>query len=237
MPQLTEISRFLDEYLQVGQYPHEQHGIWKPATTPVRKMGLALEPGPQLYPWIQKHQPGALFIHRPWKLDIHLIPAATGVLSYHLPFDEKLTLGYNPLLAAQLDMKILEPLGEKEGRPLGMTGIISSITVEWFTSQVETLFGPPEQVHRGTTGVINKIAVVGAMTESLILEAASKGVQLYLTGQFRKPAAAAVTQTGLHVIGAGHRQSEIYGLYVLANLLTDKWPGIQVQTALELHHK
>jgi putative NIF3 family GTP cyclohydrolase 1 type 2 len=228
MPQLTEIRDFLDSYLQVTQYPHEQNGIWKPTATLVRKMGIVLEPWPQLYLWIQQYHLDTLFVHRPWKLDLSLVPASTGVLSYHLAFDEKLTVGYNPLLAAQLGMTSLESLGEKEGRPLGMTGIILPTTIELFTAKIESLFGLPEQINTGKTGQINKIAVMGAMTEKLILAAAQKGVHLYLTGQFRKPAARAVEQTGLHVITTGHWQSERFGLHTLEKLLTDKWPHLQV---------
>jgi putative NIF3 family GTP cyclohydrolase 1 type 2 len=72
---------------------------------------------------------------------------------------------------------------------------------------------------------------MGAMTEGLILEAARKGIQFYLTGQFRKPAANAVAQTGLHVMATGHLQSELYGLRLLANILTEKWPDLQVYLA------
>ncbi|QHT69336.1 NGG1p interacting factor NIF3 [Rhodocytophaga rosea] len=235
MPLLSEISYFLDEYLQVGQYPKEKHGIWRPTIAPVRKMGLVLEPWPQIYDWTAQHELDALYVHRPWKLNLEQLPENTGVLSYHLPFDEKLTLGYNPLLAAQLQMTDIEPIGQKENRPIGMTGIISTVRVEWFISQLETLFGPPEQIYKGVTGEINKVAVMGAMTESLVWEVARKNVQLYLTGQFRKPAVSAVAQTGLHIIAAGHLQSERYGLHVLANLLTSKWPDIQVVPAS--HHK
>jgi putative NIF3 family GTP cyclohydrolase 1 type 2 len=122
-------------------------------------------------------------------------------------------------------------MGEKEGRPLGMTGVISAGTLESFTVRLENLFGHAEKIHIGKWNQISTIAVMGAMTEGLILEAARKGIQFYLTGQFRKPAANAVAQTGLHVMATGHLQSELYGLRLLANILTEKWPDLQVYLA------
>jgi putative NIF3 family GTP cyclohydrolase 1 type 2 len=231
MPYLTEITGFLDAYLQIHQYPQEQQGIWKPVEGTIKHLGFVLEPWPQIYYWIKQCQLDAVFVHRPWKLDIALVPAGTGILSYHLPFDEKLTLGYNPLLAAQLRMTDIEPIGRKEGRPLGMTGIISPVTLESFTAHLENLFGPAEQIYRGEWRQISKIAVMGAMTESLVLEVAQKGIHLYLTGQFRKPAFNAVAQTGLHVIAAGHLQSEIFGLRLLAEIIREKWPALQTYMA------
>jgi putative NIF3 family GTP cyclohydrolase 1 type 2 len=73
---------------------------------------------------------------------------------------------------------------------------------------------------------ITNIAVMGAMNENLIMVAAQRGVQLYLTGQFRKTAAKAVEQTGLHVLATGHQQSERFGLQLLAEFLQERWPAL-----------
>ena len=63
-----------------------------PSEREVRRLGLALEP--------PAHVDGldALFLHRHWRMR----DAGIGVLASHLPFDERLTIGYNPDLAEAL---------------------------------------------------------------------------------------------------------------------------------------
>lgn len=228
MPLLTELSYFLDTYLQIEQYPGEKHGIWKPAGQAVSCLVLALEPWPGLSDWLQNCKSDALFLHRPWKLDFTLLPVNTGLLSYHLPFDEKLTPGYNVLLARLLDLSDIQPLGEKEGRALGMSGKIPALPLEALINRIKGLFGQLEQIHEGGGEIITRIALMGAMTDALVREAAAKDVQVYITGQFRKPAFQAVDQTGMHVLAVGHRQSEVFGLQLLASLLKEKWPAMHI---------
>ena len=67
---------------------------------------------------------GALLLHRPWELDADALPPDVGVLAYQLAFDERLTPGYNPWFAQVLELRDLEVLGRKGGRPLGMIGAL-----------------------------------------------------------------------------------------------------------------
>jgi putative NIF3 family GTP cyclohydrolase 1 type 2 len=66
------------------------------------------------------------------------------------------------------------------------------------------------------------------MTDALIREAAVRGVDLYITGQLRQPAAAAVEETGIRVIVVGHRRSEDWGLRSLAGVLRDRYFNLEV---------
>jgi hypothetical protein len=73
---------------------------------------------------VLESQIDVLFVHRPWSLPERL-PGNLGVLAYHLAFDERLTVGFNPLLASSLDITGCEILGLKSGRPVGMIGNIA----------------------------------------------------------------------------------------------------------------
>lgn len=249
---LTDIAAFLNGYFGVEDYPGEVSGIYRPAESPVRRIGLALEAWPELPVWVETQDLDALFLHRPWKFDALLdgedketkrqgeeenqsailnpqsIIKNIGVLFYHLPFDEYLTPGDSPRLADALLLSHTEVLGEKEGRPLGMIGDIAPQTFATTLAKVEAIFGGYEEALPCVAESVTRIAVVGAMTEALVREAGERGAQAYLTGQFRMPARKIVRELGMGVIAVGHRRSEEWGLRALAGLLRKRFANLEV---------
>jgi len=228
LPTLVELETFLSDFLLAGQFEDDQNGIYSASDRPVKKLGLALEPRPDSSEWIKRENLDALFLHRPWKLG--RTPKGVGVLAYHYAFDERLTTGYNPLLAGALAFSQLEVLGHKEGRPLGMIGDVPPTSVVAFQKRVETEFGGLEGVYGATTGEATRACVVGAMRPALVYEAAERGAQVYLTGQYRKGAAQAVAETGMSVLELGHERSEVWGLRTLAAVLREQF-GLEVTLA------
>ena len=85
-----------------------------------------------------------------------------------------------------------------------------------------------DEVHGGGQSEVKRVAVVGAMTDALVREAASRGADLYVTGQFRQPARNAVIETGINVIVVGHRRSELWGLRALAGVVRERWFRLEV---------
>ncbi len=73
---------------------------------------------------------------------------------------------------------------------------------------------------------VKRIAIVAAMTDSLIREAAALHVDLYITGQLRQPAHRAVQETRMTVATIGHTIGELWGLRELACLLQERWPAL-----------
>lgn len=235
---LTDISDFLKNKLAVDRYPtDEQGGIYRAGTRSVTRLGLALEPFPGLADWIEQEQLDALWLHRPWQLDTNMLPPDVGVLYHHLPFDETLTIGYCEPLASQLDATgELEPIGYKQAttkagsplpkRAIGMLLDINGQEFDECLDHVKDLLGNYDRAEAGRQTDVDRIAVVGAMTDELVREAAERGANVYLTGQYRKPAQDAVNETGMAVIAVGHRRSEEWGLRALADLLRTEWPGL-----------
>ena len=191
-------------------------------------MGLALEPFPAFDAWLAAEALDAVFLHRPWTLtdeQRHALQTdGIGVLAYHLAFDERLTTGFNPALAAACDWGAPEVLGDKEGRPLGMSCTLPTpLPFDAVATQLHAEFNGLEQLTPPAPDPavsITRVAVVGAMTDALVHLAHERGVGVYVTGQWRQPARAAVQQTGLGVVALGHRRSEEWGLRTLARLLS-----------------
>ena len=228
MPTLDDLTTFLGRALTVDVYEDEQAGVYLPSEREIKRLGMALEPPKNLQSWVKHERLDALFLHRPWRLEPNALPDGVGVLAYHLPFDDHLTLSFNPRLAAALGMRELEVLGVKEARRIGMIGDVSGKSAENIREEVEEIFGGLESSHLGPLTDVTRVAVVGAMNPGLIREASERGAGVYITGQYRKSARKAVDETGLSVLEVGHRRSELWGLRALAGTLRERWAGLTV---------
>ncbi|QKZ12089.1 Nif3-like dinuclear metal center hexameric protein [Spirosoma sp. KUDC1026] len=237
---IDDIAQFLHQQFAVNRYPaSEAGGVFRPTNKPVQRLGLALEPWPGLENWALMNNLDAIWLHRPWQLDPSVLPAL-GILTNHLPFDETLTMGYNPSLAQALGATSpLVPLGFKQAttdtgnalpqRAVGMLFEADTHEFDAWLKEISQQFRGYDRAEAGHQTMISRVAVVGAMTDKLIQEAADQGVQLYVTGQYRKPAQDAVNQTGMAVVAVGHRRSEEWGMQALAALLRTHWPTLEVE--------
>lgn len=227
MISLEALAQFLDHFFAVHRFDDDQGGVYRASPQPIRRLGLALEPWPQIARWVHNEHLDALFLHRPWQLQPQQLKQI-GVLAYHLAFDEGLTVGFNPRLAAVLELSAIEVLGKKSGRPIGMVGQVPTQSFHCYCSHVNEVFGGLDQADTCAGGEVSRVAVVGAMTEALVREATERGAAVYVTGQFRQPAKQAVLETGMGVIVVGHRRSEEWGLRALAGVLQERWSGLEV---------
>jgi putative NIF3 family GTP cyclohydrolase 1 type 2 len=221
----ADLDRFLHQYFRTDRYPpDERGGVWVPGTRPVRRIGLALDGDAVPPAWVSEHDLDALWLHRPWRLAAGTLPPGVGVLAHHLPFDETLTMGENAPLAEMLGLTNAEPLGTKQSegypaRAIGMLGEVPPRVLPGWLHWAEAEFGGYDRLHAGAPGALTRLAVVGAMNETLLCEAARRGARLYLTGQYRGGAQAAVEETGLTVLALGHARTEAWGLRALGRVL------------------
>ena len=223
-----EVAEFLDCFFAVERYEESVGGVYRDSVRPLRRLGLALEPWPELGQWVEREGLDALFLHRPWKLGPDQLPADTGVLAYHLPFDEHLSIGFNPRLAQVLGIAAIERFGEREGRPLGMIGRAEPRSFIGWCDYVEQVFGGREKACACARDGVARLAVVGAMTDGLIRDAAEREAELYITGEWRQAARHAVQETEIGVIAVGHRRCEWWGLRALAGVVRERWSGVAV---------
>ncbi len=232
-PTLNQIAAYLDRTLGSEHFPHDQESIYfaPSSPAPIDRIGLAVEPWPGIERWVQQQRLDALFLHRPWKLDVKRLPEHIGVLASHLPFDATLTFGLNPRLAQALSMDRPTPFAYKDSVPLGMHGTIEPTAIDELLIILTQIFGKAPTVQNIFVDTVEHIALVGAMNDSLIREAASYGVQLYLTGQYRPSATRAVQETEMTVAEIGHAEGEWWGIRALAGLLRERWENLDVVLA------
>lgn len=228
MPDLLALASFLDTLLETNTYPTAEDTRYRQSMRPVARLDLAVEANFDVVHWVQTERLDAVFLHRPWEIDPQPLPPGIGVLMSHAPFDDHLTLGVNPRLALVMGLADWEPFGSKAGRPLGMLGRIMAAPFDTLHQTLEDIFGGLDAARMGTADTITTVAIVNAMTDTLIREAAARGAHVYVTGQERVPARPAVEETGLGVIAVGHACCEQWGLRALAGLLRERFAALEV---------
>lgn len=226
---LSDIAQYLDDLFEIARVPDDAGGIIRASKKTITRLGLVLQPWHGIEHWAGSTAIDALFIHRPWRLDTHLVPSDIGIIAYHRAFDEHLTLAYNPWLADELGMTVWEVFGIKEGRPIGMIGTVSEHMLATWPEQLRTVFEGLDEVRLAAKQGGSRIVIVGAMNDALVREAAACGASLYVTGQWRHSAASAVTATGIDVAVVGHRRSEEWGLRMLGRILKQRWPELVIE--------
>lgn len=123
------------------------------------------------------------------------------------------------------------PFAYKESIPQGMRGTIEPTAVGRVLATLTEILGKAPSVKSIFTETVEHVAVVGAMTDALIREAAARKIDLYITGQFRQSAARAVQETEMTVAKIGHTDGERWGLRALASLLRERWNHLDVTLA------
>lgn len=234
-PTLRDLAGYLRRRLAVPD-GDDVPLYWRPgaaAATPVRRIGLALERRSCLH--AGDSGVDALFLHRPFLLPDHVLPGVP-VLASHRGFDAHLSVGYSPALAEALGLcPPLEPLhrADKGGARVGMIGNLAE-PESWYAlrARLTAQFGGAELILPGRRlaeggGMVDRMAVVGAMTPELLAEAADRGAQVFLTGQFREGSRKAAEASGVAVFAAGHRRAERWGMVRLASELTAAFPGLK----------
>ncbi len=224
----NNLANFFDQFLETDKYTDEPPTVFRPFGRSVSRLGLALEPWPGLRVWTETQRLDAVFLHRPFKLDVDALPDEVGVLASHLPFEERLALGYNLRLADALGMTQLQPLGWRKGRPLGMLGDVPPQTVGAFYHSVSDTFGGRDDARTCEKNEVTRVAVVGTMTTELMREASTRGAEVYVTGQMRQPAREALIDTGLGLVVVGHRRSEEWALRTLSHVLRERFANLTI---------
>ena len=228
VPTVADLAAVLDAALGAERYARDGDpaGVWIDAQRPVRRLGLRVEAGRAPYPWADSLD--ALLLHRPFGLWPARLPAGLGVLAYHGALDDAVWTGPHLPRALHL-VPDSEPL-LRDGAPIGTVGTLPE-PLAWpdLLDRLAAETGAPDEAHAPAAGEeVQRVAVVGAMTEPLVEAARQRGADVYVTGQVRRPARAAVERTGTGVVAVGQAASERWGLRWLAGLLRERWPGLDV---------
>ncbi len=175
-----------------------------------------------------------LFVHHGlfWGKPIPLTDAHYDRISYlmehdlalyasHLPLDAHPDVGNNAGIANKLGLIDRLPFGEYHGKKIGMKGELPEV------SSLEDVLGVLGLRDEASLSIlpfgkkkIRSVGIVSGGAADEVLQAIDEGIDLYITGEASHQVYHACLEGGIHVIAAGHYNTEIYGPKLLADKLS-----------------
>ena len=228
-PTVAQIAASLAEGTDAERYFREGDpvGVWIDSPRPVRRLGLRLEAGRAPHEWARGVD--AVLLHRPFGLWPARLPEGVGALAYHRALDERFSVGYNPALARDLGLDPDDEPLMRGGKIVGLVGTLATpLAPDAVFDLLTNVLGGVEETAGGGADEVARVALVGAMTEELVAEAAARGVGVYVTGQVRKPGVAPAEEAGVRVAAVGQERAERWGLRHLGRLVAERWPSVEV---------
>lgn len=275
LPTHAAISNYIQSLLPekdndvMRAYHVPRNPRYNPETAVVEQVVLSVTPTPRVYsfighlferpttnsmrPYTRIHPrpPRTVcFLHRPFELDRRSVRSDTLILSSHTSFDEVLTVGWNPVLAARLGINVAEASciqGYKGDlkRKIGIAGKVSQPRAQ-LLKQIQGEFSAVEFALAGLSDETHVVAIMNAFNEQevhrVLHDAQEHGWMplgdsgrhiLYITGQPRVAGLKAAKALGMSVACVGHRQAEDWGIRHMAAQLRKKFPAILVEEIFE----
>ena len=235
-----EIVSFLDELLDAPSFPdYGPNGLQVPGAAHVdlvvtgvsahlELFERAAEAGAQMalchHGIVWGSRPQAITTPMRRRLET-LFAADMSLAAYHLPLDAHPELGNNALICAALGLERAERLGSHQGRPIGFVGrSAAGIPLAELRDRCREAFGGREPLVQGAgPETVHSVGVLSGAGASYLAEAASLGLDAFLTGEPAEHSMADAREAGLHFLAAGHYATETFGIRRLGELLAERF--------------
>lgn len=145
------------------------------------------------------------------------------LVAYHLPLDAHLDHGNNALLAAALDLAVVEPFGDFKGRKIGVLAECPPIAGADLAARIEKVLGRAP-LHFDFAGrELSRIAIVSGSAPDYLEEAAAVSADALITGEPAERVQANAKELALDFFAAGHHATERLGIQRLGELLSERF--------------
>jgi dinuclear metal center YbgI/SA1388 family protein len=151
-----------------------------------------------------------------------LVENNLAVYSSHLPLDAHPTLGNNAQLAAALGLKNRKPFFESHGQKIGFQSR-QKISRNELAKKLERATGAKPLLIPGGKEICERIGIVTGGAGGELKQAASEGVDTFITGEGPHWTYALAEELGLNVFYGGHYATETFGVQALAAELSKKF--------------
>ncbi len=146
-----------------------------------------------------------------------LIRHDIALLAYHLPLDAHPELGNNAQLARILGFEIEGPLNPDSLVWLGR--LDAPLDLEDLGHHIGLSLGRPPELISGGEHKIKRLGWCTGAAQSYLEQAASAGVDAFISGEISEQTVHIARELGVHYIAAGHHATERYGVQALGEKL------------------
>lgn len=133
------------------------------------------------------------------------------LIAYHLPLDAHTSIGNNWRAAQELEWKNLQPFLAAGGQAIGVKGTFAEMPVEEFQHTLERYYGHTAASALGGKSKVKSAALVSGGAHRNLIDAASCGVDCFVTGSFDEPAWHQAYEERIHFFALGHHATETIG--------------------------
>lgn len=144
------------------------------------------------------------------------------VYSSHLPLDSHPKLGNNAQLCTALGLKKLKPFFSSRGQPIGLQ-TTTAIVRDELVLRIARATGARALVIPGGPKICRRIGVVTGGAGGDLKQAATEGVDTFITGEGPHWTYAMAEELGINVLYGGHYATETFGIKALAAQLSKKF--------------
>jgi len=164
-----------------------------------------------------------------------LLTGGMAVFSAHLPLDAHPEVGNCAILARELGLDGMERFGTYSGEELGWCGTVD-MDRETFRERLAEVVDGPVKLISGGPSELRRIAVVTGGAAGMISEAASAGMDGFVTGEGAHHTFHDAMEFGVNAYFAGHYATETWGVKALAAHIEHRfeipWEFIDAPTGL-----
>lgn len=158
-----------------------------------------------------------------------LLENDVSLLAYHLPLDAHPRCGNNATLAERLGLESEGAFDHGPGAGLALYGRLRvPVDGAGLAERIGAALGRPPLHIAGNAAPIERIGWCTGAAQGFIDQAATLGLDAYLSGEVSEPTVHVARENGLHYFGAGHHATERYGVQAL---------GEHIATRFDLAHE
>jgi dinuclear metal center YbgI/SA1388 family protein len=241
MPQITQITEYLDRLLAVGEFhDYGPNGLQVPGHREVQTIVTGVSANGRLLDAAAAAGAELVLVHHGlfWRGDpqqitpiLHrrlqpLFAHDIALAAYHLPLDAHPEHGNNALLGQALGGTDPQRFAEI-GVQVRFAG--DGLTIDELTARLRTAVGDrkPLVVSAGPERIRTLGIVTGAASDTM-LDAVALGLDAFITGEPAERAFSIATDAQIHFLAGGHHATETFGVRRLGELLAGEF-GVRHQ--------
>lgn len=251
MDQLSDMTRYVDEYLRTGEisdYANALNGLQLQNAGHVARIVAAVDAVEPVIDRAARVPSSLLIVHHGlfwpglkaftgalYRKTRRAIEGDLAIYSSHLPLDLHPEVGNSIGLFRALGLEAPEPFFLDRGHHLGLRARCS-IAREELIQRVRQAVDGPVQIRLAGPETVTAIGVVTGGAGADIYKAASEGIDTFITGEGPHWSFTAADELCLNAIYGGHYATETFGVKALAAHLSAKfslpWEWIDHPTGL-----
>ncbi|MBK1854061.1 Nif3-like dinuclear metal center hexameric protein [Verrucomicrobiaceae bacterium 5K15] len=238
MAQLSDITTFLDQELNIAEIPDYSgavNGLQIDSHSEVLRVGAAVDASLPVFEKAVAQGVDLLIVHHGmfWqgaqtitgamyrKLKL-AVDSGMALYSAHIPLDVHAQYGNNRLLANALEMGDAVPFFDWKGIQLGLKQQMD-VDLDTLHQRLTDAVAGPVHVCVGGANSVGRVGVITGGAGSEVAAMAAEGIDTFITGEGPHWSFPLAEELGVNLLYAGHYATETFGVKALATLLSERF--------------